>query len=127
MNLSVDTYLARRFHLARQNCWHVLRDGWLELTGVDLGDRTPEHLSRAALVGRFDSDVPAFLELPQPASPCIVLMRQPRLVPHVGLYWKRRVLQMAQGGPTYLPLAVATHGYPADGIGFYVPTSETLA
>ena len=67
MRLDVDSYLARRFHLARQNCWHVLRDAWLELTGDDLGDRTPERLSHAALVGRFDSDVPAFVELPAPA------------------------------------------------------------
>jgi len=127
VNLNVDAYLARRFHIARQNCWHVLRDAWLELTGDDLGDRTPERLSHAALVGRFDSDVPAFRELDQPASPSIVLMRHPRLVPHVGLYWKRRVLQMAQAGPSYLPLAVATHGYPAAGIGFYVPTQECVA
>ncbi len=124
MNLDVDSYLARRFHLVRQNCWHVLRDGWLELTGVDLGDRTPERLSLAALVGRFDTDVPAFQQLTAPAEPCIVLMRHPGQVPHVGLHWKRRVLQMAQAGPSYLPLATATAGYPD--VGFYVPTQECL-
>lgn len=124
MRLDVDSYLARRFNLVRQNCWHVLRDAWLELTGVDLGDRTPEHLSHAALVGRFASDVPAFLELKAPAEPCIVLMRQSGQVPHVGLYWKRRVLQMAKAGPSYLPLHMATVGYE---VGFYVPTPEALA
>lgn len=124
MNLSVDTYLARRFDLVRQNCWHVLRDGWLELTGVDLGDRTPVRITTAALVGRFDSDVPVFQELERPADPCIVLMRHPGMVPHVGLYWKRRVLQMAANGPSYLPIAAATAGYPK--VGFYVPTQEAL-
>lgn len=127
MKLNVDPYLARRFHLVRQNCWHVLRDAWLELTGVDLGDRTPDRISLAALLGRFDTDVPAFQELPAPAEPCIVLMRHPGLVPHVGLHWERRVLQMAQHGPSYHPLHMATAGYPKDGIGFYVPTPEALA
>lgn len=127
MKLNVDSYLTRRFDLARQNCWHTLRDAWLELTGTDLGDRTPEHLSLAALVGRFNSDVPTFRQLPAPAEPSIVLMRQPGQVPHVGLYWKRRVLQMARSGPSYLPLHMATAGYPADGIGFYIPAPECSA
>ena len=125
MKLNVDAYLARRFHLVRQNCWHVLRDGWLELTGDDLGDRTPEHLSHAALVGRFASDVPVFQKLAGPAEPSIVLMCKPGLVPHVGLYWKRKVLQMAKSGPSYLTLPMATAGY--DDVGFYVPTKECLA
>jgi hypothetical protein len=124
VKLNVESYLARRFDLARQNCWHVLRDAWLELTGTDLGDRTPERLSRAALVGRFDSDVPAFQELAKPGDPCIVLMRHAGQVPHVGLHWRRRVLQMSQRGPSYLPLHMATVGYD---VGFYIPTPEALA
>ena len=125
MKLNVDAYLARRFNLARQNCWHVLRDAWLELTGVDLGDRTPDRISTAALVGRFTSDVPAFQKLEAPAEPSIVLMRHPGLVPHVGLHWRRKVLQMASHGPSYLPLHMATAGYPD--VGFYVPAQEALA
>jgi hypothetical protein len=110
--LDVDRYLARRFDLARQNCWHLVRDGWLELTGRDLGDRTPELLTAAALRGRFDSDVPAFEELPSPAEPSIVLMRRPRAVPHVGLYYRARVLQMTPRGASYLPLPAAIAGFP---------------
>lgn len=118
MRLDVDSYLTRRFDLARQNCWHVLRDAWLDLTGDDLGDRTPARITTAALIGQFDSDVPTFRKLDGPAEPSIVLMTHARLVPHVGLYWRRKVLQMASGGPSYLPLAAATAGYD---VAFYVP------
>ncbi len=111
MRLNVDSYLARRFDLATMNCWHVTRDAWLELTGRDLGDRTPERITTAALLGQFDSDVPAFERLDGPASPSIVLMRAPGVVPHVGVLWGRRVLQMNSRGPSYVPLATATSGF----------------
>lgn len=117
MNLSVDLYLARKFDLARQNCWHLVRDAWLEMTGVDLGDRTPARITAAALCGRFDSDVPAFRQLPGPQDPCIVLMRSPGAVPHVGIYHKRRILQMTQRGASFVPLESATSGY--RDVGFY--------
>lgn len=111
MRLSVDSYLGRRFNLARYNCWHLVRDGWLELTGLDLGDRTPERISTAALIGRFDNDVPEFEQLADPASPCIILMQQAGAVPHVGLFYRGKVLQMTAGGASYLPLDTATRGY----------------
>lgn len=116
-HLDVDSYLARRFDLASQNCWHMLRDAWLELTGRDVGDRTPETITRAALIGRFDTDVPTFERLDSPAEPCIVLMRQPGEIPHVGLYYRRKVLQMTRDGASYIALERARFGY--DDVGFY--------
>lgn len=111
MRLAVDSYLVRRFDRATQNCWHVARDAWLELTGVDLGDRTPAELTARALIARFDSDVPAFKRLPGPTDPCLVLMRRAGVVPHVGVYYRRRVLQMQVRGPSYVPLADACRGF----------------
>ena len=113
-------YLGRRFDLARQNCWHVARDAWMDLTGRDLGDRTPERLSRAALTGRFDHDVPAGFELlPGPAEPCLVLMTRPSEVPHVGVFTRGRILQMQPGGVTFLPVGRATVGFVE--VGYYRP------
>lgn len=115
--IDIDQYLARRFDLATQNCWHIVRDGWRDLTGRDIGDRTPERITAAALTGRFDTDVPQFYSLPGPANPSIVLMRQRGVVPHVGLLYRGRVLQMTKRGASYLPLAQATDGF--GDIGFY--------
>jgi hypothetical protein len=119
MGLTVDRYLAMRFHLVRSNCWRPVREGWLELTGFDLGDRTPESLSAAALIGRFDSDVPQFRRLDQPVDPSIVLMRAPSAVPHVGLFHRGRVLQLDARGASFLPLESATAGWPS--VEFYAP------
>jgi len=120
MRLDIESYLLRRFDLERQNCWHLLRDAWLELTGRDLGDRTPEQITAAALVGRFRTDVPAFVRLPAPRDPCIVLMQRPRAIPHVGLFYRSKVLQMTHTGASFFPLDRATVGFPEDGVGFYV-------
>ncbi len=117
MTFSVDRYLARRFDLANQNCWHLVRDAWLELTHVDLGDRTPAQITKAALIGRFDTDVPGFRRLPGPESPSIVLMIRRGAVPHVGIFYKRRILQMAISGPSYLPIGPATAGFHE--VGYY--------
>ncbi len=111
MPLSVDAYLSRRFHLARMNCWHLVRDAWLEMTGVDLGDLTPDRLTRDALTARFDDSRPLFTKLAFPADPCIVLMSAQGAVPHVGIYHRRRVLQMTMGGASYVPLEAATAGF----------------
>ncbi len=117
MSFTVDSYLARRFDLATQNCWHLVRDAWRELTGDDLGDRTPVLITKAALIGRFDTDVPGFRKLSGPANPSIVLMTRRGAIPHVGIFYKRRILQMAAGGPSYLPIGPATAGYHE--VGYY--------
>lgn len=117
MTLNYEPYLRRRFDLKTQNCWHMLRDAWLELTGRDLGDRTPEQITAKALAGRFATDVPEFFEIGRPASPCIVLMRRIGAVPHVGLYYRGSVLQMTARGASYIPLSRATAGF--HDVGFY--------
>lgn len=109
--VDVDSYLAWTFDLARRNCWHMLRAVWIDLTGEDLGDRTPERITTAALIGRFDTDVPAFRELPGPGEPSIVLMTRRGMVPHVGAHFGGRVLQMTAAGASYMPPALACVGF----------------
>jgi hypothetical protein len=108
---SVDPYLSRRYNLATQNCWHLVQDAWLELTGVDLGDRTPERITTAALLGRFDNDVPTFTLLDKPVSPCVALFRRPGMIPHVGVFYRGKILQMAVSGPSYVDPDVAKQGF----------------
>ena len=115
--IDVDKYLSRTFDLAEYNCWHCLREVWLELTGEDLGDRTPERITRATLVGRFETDVPAFRELAGPEEPSIVLMTRRGVVPHVGAYFGGRILQMTSSGASYMPPATACAGF--ERVGYY--------
>jgi hypothetical protein len=115
--VNVDSYLTASWR--GRNCWHLVQRGWLELTGEDLGDRTPGRMAKDALVSRFAQDVPAFTRLPGPVDPSIVLMQSPGRVPHVGLFFRGRVLQLAGQTVTFLPPEQATTGWPKEGVGYY--------
>lgn len=109
---SVDPYLARDFDQVRYNCWDLLRDAWRELTGIDIGHRTPSPATPLAMRRRFDREEADFVRLPEARSPSIVLMRRPKAVPHVGLFWRGKVLHIQPGGARYEPLAIAGLGFP---------------
>lgn len=111
MAIDVDSYLSKTFHIKRYNCWHLLRDAWLDLTGDDLGERTPEQLSQASLVGRFDTDVPTFRLLNKAQDPSLVLMERRGVIPHVGVFFGGRILQITNSGPSYMPPQAATLGF----------------
>lgn len=109
--LAVDRYLGWRFHIAKRNCWHLVRAAWLEITGDDLGDLTPARISAEALAGAVGASEPSFVRIPGPADPCIVLMQNVGASPHVSLYHRGKVLQITMTGASYVPLQVATFGY----------------
>lgn len=115
--IDIDSYMARPYHLVRSNCWHLVDDAWFELTGIRLGDRTPERITRDALMNRFRDDVPDFVLLPGPREPSIVLMRNPGVVPHVGVYVTGKVLQMTRTGVSFTPPRMATLGF--RDVGYY--------
>ncbi len=117
--LDIDAYLAWRFHLAKRNCWHMVRAAWRDLTGVDLGDLTPATISASALAGAVGASEAAFSLLISPTDPCIVLMQNPGASPHVGLYYRGKVLQVSSSGASYCPLRLATMGYKE--VRFYRP------
>lgn len=119
--INIDAYLALRFHIVKRNCWHLVRAAWLELTGLDLGDLTPARITAEALCGAVGASEPRFKMLDQVSDPCIVLMHRPGATPHVGLYYRGRVLQMTPKGASYMPLDIACFGYLKDEVRFYYP------
>jgi hypothetical protein len=110
MAFSVDPYLGRDYDPARYDCWDMLREAWLELTGVDLGPRPRAGAAALAIWRRFD-------RLAAASSPAIVLMRRPGLVSHVGLFWRGRVLHNVPNGARYDRLDLAALGFSE--VGFY--------
>jgi hypothetical protein len=114
---SVDPYLARRFDEETYNCWDLVREAWLELTGFDIGNRTPHPATPLAIARRFRDGEREFCRLGAPCSPSIVVMKRPRAVPHAGLFLRGRVLHIHPGGPQFDRLADATRGF--DKVGFY--------
>lgn len=110
MSFSVDPYLGRPYLPASYDCWDMLREAWLELTGFDIGQR-PRAGDAALSIWRH------FERLAAPRSPAIVLMRRPRFPAHVGLFWRGRVLHNQPGGARYDQLDHAALGFSE--VGFY--------
>lgn len=110
-SLQSDRYMGRVFHPENYTCWDLLREAWLDLTGVDIGDRTPHPATIMSLRERVDRDTGDFQRLDAPRTPCIVLMRQRRAVPHVGLYWRGRVLHLRPPGVRFERLVDASRGF----------------
>lgn len=117
MTSLVDRFLQKEFSYRDYNCFHFVRDVWLELTGNDLGDQTPQspgvdtYNQKALLVAN------TLLALAMPEDPSIVLLQRDRLEPHVGVFYKGRVLHLNRKGAYYMPLSQVTPGYTT--VGFY--------
>jgi hypothetical protein len=115
-----DDLLTKRFDLRQYNCWDLVREVWLRLTGLDLGTPELTHHSRF----EYEDVVEAwegvrYTAIEKPQSPCIVLMQRPRHIPHVGVYYEGRVIHIRRAGPQYQPIEVASLGFTT--VRYYLP------
>jgi hypothetical protein len=101
--MNTDQFLLKRFNREKYNCWDFARDVWREATGQDLFTTVPPCV---------DSILPTREEISSPVSPCLVLMLRKRLTPHVGVYYKGRILHMNERGPEFSEPSHATAPYP---------------
>lgn len=112
---SIDEYLSRQHNMKEYNCWDFLREVWLDITGVDVGHRTPSSCSREEMKALFQhgaNDEPLFKRLANRKDPCIVLMMRGNMLPHVGVYLRDRVLHLPEKSYTkFEPIEQATLGF----------------
>lgn len=102
--MRIDDYLLKEFHPTKYNCWDFTRDVWKELTGTDLGQQTPSVHTPKDYTDRALQVANTLTRLDQVADPCIVLFQRRRISPHVGVYYRGRVLHLDSRGAKYLPL-----------------------
>ena len=114
----IDALFDRTYHKQRYNCVHLVCEAWQLLTGQDLSQRTAGILRAVSDgSGLQRDDTRAFERLTKPVSPCIVLMHGRKQSPHVGLFYRRKVLHITEQGVQYMPLDVARIGF--DRVRFY--------
>lgn len=117
LNMSIDTFLTKRYNKNTYNCAHFVCDLWLHLTGEDISFKLTGFLvpkkDRKVSFSLFRN----FTKLDKPQSPCIVLMQSRISDPHVGVFLNGRVIHIKENGVEYQPMEVCTYGY--DKIGFY--------
>jgi hypothetical protein len=116
----IDEFLLKRFHIRTYNCWDLTREVWLRLTGQDLGLPELTHYTRHEM----DDVVEAwtdlrYREIEAPQSPCIVLMLRKGYMPHVGVFYNRRVIHIKRSGAQYQPIEIASLGF--DRVRYYLP------
>jgi hypothetical protein len=111
--MRVDPWLSKKFVPGREgyNCWAFSREIWLELTGKNLGNQTPARRDPQEYKNKAEEFSQKLQRLESPAEPCLVLFQRPRLEPHIGVYYKGKVLHLTQSGAYYMPLHEVSLGY----------------
>jgi hypothetical protein len=102
------------------NCLDFVIEAWNHLTGDPGVAERLNALSEGIHTedGRVIlSAVRGFGKLPQPASPCFVVMQRTKTQPHIGIFYKGRILHMIENGVEYQPLPVVRRYFTK--IGFY--------
>ena len=99
----MKTYENVEFNWYTYNCGHFTREVWLDLTGVDLGLRMPERITREELLKSFrlgESEIVGTIikEIPDKVDPCLVMLQNKLNVPHVGVYTEGALLHLPKNG-----------------------------
>jgi hypothetical protein len=91
---------AKPFQIRSYNCWHFFRDAWMMATGEDVGNRVPDSIF--AYREAFENGTSARnSKIATPISPCIAYFPDKVGSPHIGMYWKGRILHLDSFGPHY--------------------------
>lgn len=113
----IDVLFDKTYHKQRYNCVHFVCEAWQLVAGADLSQRMSGVLRAVSDGGGMQrDDMRPFERLNEPDSPCIVLMHGNQS-PHVGLFYRHKVLHITEQGVQYMPLAVAAIGF--DRVRFY--------
>lgn len=118
MIFSTDKYLGKEYRQSTYNCWHFVREVWMELTGVDLKDQTPKNYCIEAYNKQATDFAATLTKVDKPQDPCLVLMQRQRIEPHIGVFYKGRLLHLNIHGAQYRPLDQITVPYPT--VTYYV-------
>ena len=108
--MSIDAFLDRQ-HRPDYNCADFAREVWMHLGGIDIGDALRGLLALESGRRVTRHHVRSFEALHGPISPCLVLMQNPRLSPHIGVHLRGRILHLAEQGVEYQPVKAVVQYY----------------
>lgn len=103
MNLA--QLMARQYDENTYHCVHFVVDAWRVLLDEDIsadfsGMLTP--LESASVMPLWPD---LFVEIDNPQKPCIVVLRKGDRTPHMGMWYKGKILHLREEGPHYANLA----------------------
>lgn len=109
--MSIDALLDRKYDKAKYNCAHFVCDAWQLLFRQNLSEDLasfllPPNERRATIELRRK-----FRRIPTPSSPAIAIMHRRRTPPHVGIFYKRKILHLHEYGVQYQTPEIAARGF----------------
>lgn len=107
------------------NCLDFVNEAWTHLFGTSDIIQRLEALSSGvhSSQGRVIlSAVRGFVKLDTPVDPCFVVFQRMKMQPHIGIYYKRRVLHLKETGVEFQPLKITKRYFKK--IGFYVNDND---
>lgn len=108
---SVDDYLERTYNRKTYNCAHFVCEVWQALTGEDISGALRGFLNGRGEGRAIINDLRKFKRLDAPESPCLALFHATRQAPHVGIYFKGRILHIQPRGVEFQPVEVVMLGF----------------
>lgn len=109
---SIDPLLDRRFDRNYYQCAHFTDEAWGHLTE---GDLKPAIKGLLLPVDEKYVDVAAmyrfFKNIAKPITPSVVFMFRDGISPHLGVFWKRRILHLTESGVRYETPDIASLGF----------------
>lgn len=115
--MSIDKFFDKRYNPDSYNCVDFCAEVWKHLTGEDRtaliaslqGPIEGRTLDRSILAG--------IVRLAKPVSPCIAIMQRPKAAPHVGIYFKDRILHITERRVEFQPPEIAAMAFQT--VGYY--------
>lgn len=109
---SVDAFLDRTYIEGKYTCYDFVREVWKEITGVDIGDMARPTIGKEGMAGEWDYVAAKWQRLDALKEPCVVLFQRPRMIPHVGVYIRGKVLHLPKdSNARFEELSVASIGF----------------
>ena len=104
----IDQFLNRTYNAKNYNCLHFASEVFEAIAGESLLERfegltcgkvSDRHFQRRHRAG--------FERLPTGISPCVAIFQRPHGTPHIGVFYKGRILHLKETGPIYQDLDIA--------------------
>jgi hypothetical protein len=109
--MSIDPLFRRKYDATSYNCAHFAIEAWQVLTGQDI---SVEFASFLLPPDQRTVEIEyrrVFRPTKPGKTPCLVLMRNPEIAPHAGVYYDRRILHITKDRVEFQPPAVACLGF----------------
>lgn len=114
--MSFDDLFNKKFNKNNYTCADFVCEAWKELTGFEIKNKFGSFLKPNGKINfkaRRD-----FKRLEKPESPCVVLMLDKKRSPHVGIFYKNKVIHIKESHVEYQPLNIVSRGF--EQVRFYI-------